>query len=67
MSRVLVTGGGGFLGSRLVERLEADGHEVVAARRRDYDLTSMDDTARLFDDAEPTELRRSFFAQPDPL
>ena len=39
MSRVLVTGGGGFLGSRLVERLEADGHEVVAARRRDYDLT----------------------------
>ena len=33
--RVVVTGGGGFLGSRLVERLEADGHEVVAARRRD--------------------------------
>jgi GDP-L-fucose synthase len=53
MSKVLVTGGGGFLGSRLVERLDADGHEVVAARRRDYDLTSMDDTARLFDDAEP--------------
>jgi GDP-L-fucose synthase len=53
MSKVLVTGGGGFLGSRLVARLEADGHEVVAARRRDYDLTSMDDTARLFDDAEP--------------
>jgi GDP-L-fucose synthase len=53
MSKVVVTGGGGFLGSRLVERLETDGHEVVAARRRDYDLTSMADTARLFDDAEP--------------
>ncbi len=53
MSRVLVTGGGGFLGSHLVERLEADGHDVVAARRRDYDLTSMDDTARLFADARP--------------
>ena len=53
MSRVLVTGGGGFLGSRLVERMEAEGHEVVAARRRDYDLTSMEDTARLFDDTEP--------------
>jgi GDP-L-fucose synthase len=52
VSRVLVTGGGGFLGGTLVERLEADGHEVVVARRRDYDLTKMADTARLFDDAD---------------
>jgi GDP-L-fucose synthase len=51
--RILVTGGGGFLGSRLVERLRSGGHDVVAARRRDYDLTSMDDTARMFDDHEP--------------
>ena len=51
--RALVTGGGGFLGSRLVERLEADGHDVFAARRRDYDLTTMDAAARLFDDARP--------------
>src|SRR5688500_8800974 len=51
--RALVTGGGGFLGSRLVERLEADGHKVFAARRRDYDLTEMDGAARLFDDARP--------------
>jgi GDP-L-fucose synthase len=53
VSRVLVTGGGGFLGSRLVERLEQDGHDVVAARRRDYDLTRWDDAERLFRDAEP--------------
>jgi GDP-L-fucose synthase len=52
VSRVLVTGGGGFLGSRLVERLADDGHDVVAARQRDYDLTSMDDTQRLFADAD---------------
>ncbi len=51
--RVLVTGGGGFLGSRLAARLERDGHEVVVARRRDYDLTRMADTARLFADAGP--------------
>ena len=50
--RTLVTGGGGFLGSHLVERLEADGHDVVAARSADYDLTSMDDAARMFDDAD---------------
>jgi GDP-L-fucose synthase len=53
VSKVLVTGGGGFLGSHLVERLEDDGHEVVAARSADYDLTAMEDTARLFADTEP--------------
>jgi GDP-L-fucose synthase len=49
--RTLVTGGGGFLGSHLVERLERDGHDVVVARRVEHDLTSMEDTARLFADA----------------
>ena len=49
--RILVTGGGGFLGSHLVERLESDGHDVMAARSADYDLTSMPDAARMFDDA----------------
>jgi GDP-L-fucose synthase len=53
MSRVLVTGGGGFLGSHLVERLERDGHDVFVARRRDYDLTREGDTAALFADARP--------------
>jgi len=51
--RMLVTGGGGFLGSHLVTRLEEDGHEVTASRRAAYDLTTMDDTARLFADSEP--------------
>ncbi len=50
--RVLVTGGGGFLGSHLVDRLDARGDEVVVARSADYDITSMDDTARMFDDAD---------------
>jgi GDP-L-fucose synthase len=51
--RVLVTGGGGFLGSHLVGRLEQAGHDAVVARRAEYDLTTMEDTARLFDDASP--------------
>ncbi|HVC85853.1 MAG TPA: GDP-L-fucose synthase [Gaiellaceae bacterium] len=53
MSRVLVTGGGGFVGSHLVERLEEQGHDVVVARRRDYDLTRFADAERLFADAAP--------------
>jgi GDP-L-fucose synthase len=51
--RVLVTGGGGFLGSHLVERLRADGIETFVARRHDYDLTRGADAARLYDDARP--------------
>jgi GDP-L-fucose synthase len=50
---VLVTGGGGFLGSHLVERLRAQGGEPFAARRHDYDLTNAEDAARLFAEAEP--------------
>jgi GDP-L-fucose synthase len=50
---VLVTGGGGFLGSFLVDRLRTDGTEPFVARRRDYDLTRWDDATRLFADACP--------------
>jgi GDP-L-fucose synthase len=50
---VLVTGGGGFLGARLVERLEGEGRDVVAARRREYDLTREEDAARLFAETRP--------------
>jgi GDP-L-fucose synthase len=53
VSRVLVTGGGGFLGSHLVERLEAEGHDVTVPRSRDYDLTHWEDAERLFADAQP--------------
>src|SRR5687767_14164722 len=51
--RVLVTGGGGFLGSHLVERLEERGADIFVPRRRDYDLTRWDDAERMFADARP--------------
>jgi GDP-L-fucose synthase len=51
--RTLVTGGGGFLGSHLVERLRSQGHDPFVARRGDYDLTHEADAARLFEDARP--------------
>jgi GDP-L-fucose synthase len=50
---VLVTGGGGFLGSYLVERLRAGGADVAVARRADYDLTRFDDASRLFAETQP--------------
>jgi GDP-L-fucose synthase len=53
VSKALVTGGGGFLGSHLVARLEAAGHDVFVARRRDYDLTRYDDAERMYADAQP--------------
>jgi GDP-L-fucose synthase len=53
VSRALVTGGGGFLGTHLVARLEAAGHDVFVPRRRDYDLTRWDDAERMYTDARP--------------
>jgi len=51
--RVLVTGGGGFLGSHLVGRLRSEGLDPFVARRRDYDLTVATEAERLFADARP--------------
>jgi len=51
--KTLVTGGAGFLGSHLVERLQDGGHDTVVPRRVDYDLTQWDDAERLFADVEP--------------
>ena len=53
MTRIVVTGGGGFLGSHLVDRLRATGEDPFVARRADYDLTRWDDAARLFADGRP--------------
>jgi GDP-L-fucose synthase len=53
VTRIVVTGGGGFLGSHLVDRLRERGEDPFVARRADYDLTRWDDAERLFADAKP--------------
>lgn len=51
--RVLVTGGGGFVGSHLVERLRALGADPFVARHKDFDLTRQADVERLYAESRP--------------
>ena len=52
--RVCVTGGAGFLGSYVVDRLRALGcRDVIVPRKRDFDLTSQVAVQRLYATARP--------------
>ncbi len=52
--RVVVTGGAGFLGSCVVERLRAKGcRDIVVPRSVAYDLVQMEAVRRLYADAKP--------------
>jgi GDP-L-fucose synthase len=51
--KTVVTGGSGFLGSHLVELLEADGHDVHIVRSKDTDLTDTNAVAQLFEEQRP--------------
>lgn len=54
--KVTVTGGAGFLGRHLVERLKARGVDVFVPRSSDYNLVREADVVRLLDDARPEML-----------
>jgi GDP-L-fucose synthase len=52
--RVVVTGGAGFLGTCVVEKLRDRGcREIVVPRSRDYDLVTMGAVERLYEEARP--------------
>jgi len=50
---VLVTGGQGFLGSHLVDRLRADGEDPIVPSRREHDLVDPYASRRLFEATRP--------------
>ncbi len=54
---ICVTGGGGFLGSFVVEGLKKRGcSRVFVPRRREYDLTRMSNIRRMLDESQPDVL-----------
>jgi len=53
VSRILVTGGAGFLGRPTVTFLRAKGHDVTVVRSREYDLRDARNIERVLTDARP--------------
>lgn len=55
--RICITGGGGFLGSFLIEELQQQGcNNVFVPRKADYDLTTADGVERMYSDSGPDVL-----------
>ena len=47
---VLITGGNGFLGSHLLDKLKSTAAHVVAPSHEEYDLVGLDDIRRMYDE-----------------
>lgn len=54
-ARILVTGGEGFLGSHVIDRLKMEGYtQVAAATHAKYDLVDLDAALHMYDDHAPS-------------
>jgi GDP-L-fucose synthase len=53
--KVLVTGGHGFVGTHLVDKLNSLGAEITAPRQADYDLVDGNQVRKLYDE-NPTDI-----------
>jgi GDP-L-fucose synthase len=52
--RIVITGGAGFLGRYVLEKLRARGCDsIIIPRSRDYNLTEKEDVKKLYTDARP--------------
>ncbi len=51
--RIVVTGGAGFLGSHVVERLRQHDCEVLVPRKQEYDLTFLEAALQYFEETKP--------------
>jgi len=54
--RIIVTGGNGFVGNRLVQQLKELGHTVYAPPSKYYDLRSQHDVKKLFFDFDKVDI-----------
>ncbi len=53
LGRIIVTGGGGFLGSYVIKHLKKLGYDPISIRSINYDLTKEDNVKRMLDRHEP--------------
>lgn len=65
MSKILVTGGSGFIGSHVTKYLRSLGHKVDAPSRQELDLLDRNETLRFLDKGEYDVV--AHFASPSPV
>ncbi len=53
MSKIIITGGTGFLGKHLVKQLRQQGYDPIALGSNDYELLNANSTVKMYQDLQP--------------